>query len=177
MKRYATLLEAIVALALTAGLLSLLLSSYFSASKAQIAAGKELWPVIETHALHTRLSQLIPNISATDPKVLSDGHSLLFHFHNEVDDDPHFSAEVAGHLLLDENHLVLTTSCIRDDLPPRHEILTQTSKLSFRFYERGEGWFDSWDRDELPTLIKINADEFEFTYALPNANKPVRYHR
>ncbi len=181
-KRHATLLEAVVALALAAGLLSLLLSSYFRASNAHIAAGEKLWPAIETHALHTRLTQLIPNTSATDPRVTSDGHSLTFHFHNEVDDDPLFSAEVVGQLALEDGYLVLRTTPSpnrweRPNLPERREILTKTNKLSFEFYEREEGWTDSWSRDELPTLIKITTDPLTFTYPVPNANKPVRYHR
>ena len=181
-RRHATLLEAVVALALAAGLLTLLLSTYFRASRAQVKIGDELWPSIEIHALHARLSQLIPNTSATDPHVFSDGHTLTFHYHNEVDDDPLFSAEVVGQLALENGYLVLriTPSPNRwtlPNLPTRREVLTQTDTLAFRFYERGEGWSNSWTRDDLPTLIRIETTPFQFTYALPNANKPVRYHR
>jgi hypothetical protein len=177
------LLEALVALILTAGLLTLLLGSYLRATQTHNLAGQELWPAIEEHALHQRLTQLITNTSATDPHVSCDGQTLTFIFHNDVDDDPQFSAEVVGHLALDShNRVVLTTwpSPHRWDvpnLPTRHETLTHASTLTFSFFEREEGWFDSWQRDELPTLIKIKVGDFNQTYALPNANKPVRYRK
>lgn len=170
MKRPLSLLEVVIALGLTAILLTTLFSCYrhLVLSKAKVdTVRNELYPKLFTQA---RLIQVFDN--------LEEGHSfytdegvLNFHFDNGLDRDPKFCGPIDGKLFADNKQLILK---LNDD---RIEVLqTKISDLSFAFFDlKKNEWLSEWRGTLLPAQVRICVGEDVTTYSIPNMLHEVTY--
>jgi hypothetical protein len=179
-KQPLTLLEVMIALALTAILLGVIFGFYkqlfYSQTDIQLAKQRVLF----RQWTQEKLTQVFSSILSTEGSdkefytlniVESKYPALTFNFDNGVDRDPQYCDEVSGLLYLNKQHeLRLVT------WPQRSLILYSGVKsLSFSFFDaKNKVWKPEWKAEEsLPDMVKVSLyemdhpkDEIEFAYFL-----------
>ncbi len=180
-KWHFTLLEVLIASALTVVILSVLIGAYFQAQNAVFEGERrrmELWP---KRIFAMRMESLFYKIPDADEKKqiffssLAQGgfyapgsQTLLLTYDNTTSREIAFTNEVLGRLFVDNlNRLTLLTWPARrkwkEELPlPRREVLFNNVKnLSFQFLDLPENgapqWKEQWTKEEttLPGMVKI----------------------
>lgn len=111
-KRTAILLELLIALSLTAMLLTFLFSFLVESSKIEKKLDQARMAITARGHLQTRLQSILSSVSHhsleaslyTDTFDKEKQPSLVAYFDNGIDPDPAFSGAVLGRLFLDESH-------------------------------------------------------------------------
>jgi len=182
MKRFVTMIELLIAMALTMIVLSTLAYFYWQVEEVNILSDRDQQTAFEKLYLHCRLSGAIPKtvapnsddfcfVSGHETDFLSSGTTanLLFTFDNGVRLDPPFSNHVLARLFVDEKHrlcLCVWPSPKKWDpqrLPPaKPEILLENvSSLEFEFYlPPAKDWTRVWEKAK----IKVKNSE---NFAMP----------
>lgn len=169
-KKFFTLLEIVIAAALTALLLSILLGAYFQSAKTAEVYGREEEELFLERYLQHRLEEVLRTIPKIDQKEnfffsskgegsLPGSQTLLFSYDNGISMDSNLSGPVLGRLYVDlEGGLTLITWPDRKEwgetLPPFHrEVLARgVRKISFEFLRiSNEGspveWVADWPKE------------------------------
>lgn len=157
-KRYVVLLEVLIAMALTMGLLSFLFASYSQIEYVDAQIEKENEHSFRKLYLSARLAAILPKAisnSANDSPdfffgltqdggnpIKSGTPSLIFAFDNGVQLDAEFSKNVLGRLYVDESNrlcLAIWPGITRwqdpPDPPTKHEVLFENVEgIHFEFY-------------------------------------------
>lgn len=180
-KRYALLLEALIALTL----FSLLCTTLFGAYRRMTSLKREMRLLMEEFSekqhLYHMLKELFGHIISPENEKCyfftphsqdSDvrGPSLVFSFDNAKDPSPEFSSTQLGHLYMDrEGQLVLAYWPIlwerKDNLYRKEILVRHLDKIEFSFYnpkktdaeEPPAGLISQWENKykELPAIVKL----------------------
>lgn len=174
MRRPFTLLETLIAFALATGLISLLLGFIYQAHLTHKQNDVSIQHIRNSYALHQRLSQVLPETT----KILQT-EPFVFIYNNGIDKNPLFSSTVLACLYLEKNQLILATwpnPNRWEERPHRAEIVANDiDTLSFEFFEP-PGWSTSWEDETLPAMIRIHANDEQFTFPCIAVDKPVRFY-
>jgi hypothetical protein len=180
--RFFTLIEVLIASALTLIILAVLIGAYFQAQNAVLEGERrrmELWPkrtfAMRMEALFLHISEAEPEKQIFSSTTAQGGfyapgsQTLLFAFDNGVANELSFTGEVLGRLFVDSrDRLTLliwpARSKWKEDLPdPRREVLlTGVKKLTFQFLALPENgapqWKEQWNKEdkEIPGMVKMN---------------------
>lgn len=176
MKRPFTLIELIVALALSVGLFTFLFTTIQQTRRADQKAQEIIRPIKREYALYQQLNRVIPEI---EEKLYSDKESLVFTYNNGIDKDPHFCSLVLARLYLDKGRLILATwpHPRWKDHTCRVQVLSENvHRFTFKFLDP-PNWTKtrSKEEEELPAMIKFEIDKKTFSFPIIAAGKPVRY--
>jgi hypothetical protein len=171
-----TLLEVLIALALTTILLSTLLAAYFQAESATFEGERyraSLWP---KRVMTQRLNAIFSTLTSPSGKdkqyffLGQDGTSLIFSYDNGINFVPTFSGDVLSELYLSKDgEITLLTWPDRstwneEALPnPKREVLiSHVESLNFAFFQTATDketaqWVDEWDKGKnaLPGMIRL----------------------
>jgi len=190
-----TLLEVVIALFLTAILLTELFSAYslFHRVHIKIALQKERY--LMRQAAQQRLSQVFGSIRTmpvpdffTTFSPLSRAPILFFSFDNGTDLNPDFSNLIKGALFLDQQQRLLLVSYSRSGAQRTDLLLDKISSVSFAFFDSvglqsRSTWPESLKRvppmltmtiQELPRE-KETARSFSFAYFLETESSVIAY--
>ncbi|MFV0340916.1 MAG: hypothetical protein ACK5MA_09900 [Parachlamydiaceae bacterium] len=171
-----TLLEVLIALALTTILLTTLLAAYFQAETASLEGERyraSLWiKRVMTQRLNAIFSTLATPSTADKQFFFlgPEGNSLIFSYDNGINFIPIFSGDVLSELYLSKNgEITLLTWPDRASwneellpLPKREVLMSNIDNMSFSFFQTASDkeaaqWIDSWDKSKnaLPGLIRL----------------------
>lgn len=177
-----TLLEVLIATALTTLILSALLAAYFQAATAASDGERLRLALMPERRVEQRLLPLFYNAEIPDQKkklFLSTPQTLIFSYQNGACLDPNFSGEVLSVLSLDpKGNLSLVTfpafkKWKEGEMPPfRYEaLLDRVESIKFDFFNLKE-WKEVWSAEEktLPALVNLSLtlkDEKKLAFTFP----------
>ncbi len=189
MKRALTLLEVVIALALTAILLSVLLSFYRQIAFSNLEAKEAKQRILYREWTQEKLTQVFS--TALDSEEDEEGYytlsvadgigtALAFGYDNGIDSDPNYCDKVRAALYLNaKKELCLIT------WPDRKQILyTGVQSIHFSFFDLNQlTWRSDWTKEDgLPEMLKITLYEakypkqpIEFAYFLPAQDQQIPY--
>ena len=198
-KRALTLLEVIISLALTAILLTMLISSatrLFS-TRTRIENAKQ--EVLAKTLIQERLSSLfsalakyqpsekgLPEKEPKGPLESIDGKSLTLFLENQIDANPFFCGSTKGEIFVENQNLIFQLMGKNDAV--RKEILLENVKdISFQFFnpfEEPARLIEAWKEKtgELPahiilTIATSSTDkQYEFAFFFPSHDNFIVYH-
>lgn len=186
-KRSLSLIEVVIALALTSLLLSVLFQGYrqlpIAQKKAQAISSKILSLKKVDQTLSSLFSNVIPQVNDDKPTLytvmIPESHfpALFLTYFGEIDPDPDFSELVQGALFVSRDHELCFTTWGKGEKSRTDLLLTGISSLSFSFFEpRWKQWTENWPlhHPAFPPLIEVtlkftDQKEQTFAYSLPEA--------
>jgi len=166
MKRPLSLLEVVIALALTTILLTSLFTIYrhLIQSKTQVETARSQlhWQFLT----QTRLNQAFETVQECSI-FYSNGSMLFFKFDNGIDPDPQFCGTHVGEFGLDNKKLIFK---INDRVEIFH---TNINHFEMKFFDpKKKEWVEGWMNSILPSLIHLKIDGHEFFFNIPQAKTP-----
>lgn len=171
-KRCLSLFEVVIALGLTAILLTSLFSCYrhLVISKSQIeGARNQLYPHLLTQA---RLIQVFDGLHEGTSLFTNEG-TLELTFDNGVDHDPDYCGSQEVNLLKSvEDQFVMQYK----DKKRKEVLKEKVSSLSFSFFDANEkDWVNEWRGSTLPAQIRLTLDNEAYTFSLPHSEHRAVY--
>ena len=182
-RRYATLIELLVALCLTAMIVGALLVTYRQIYRVGYTADREIKKLRKAYALHSRLSRIFPE-TMCEEAFYTDDDGLFFAYNNGIDQDPLFSGRVLAHLHFEEGRLAITIGSTVEEQERTEILCSGLKRFAIEFYQPphyreqiAPGWSCQWPVEyrELPALVKLHLDEQSLTFAICEADKPPRF--
>ena len=171
-KRFLSLLEVSIGLALTALLLTSLFSSFRHLIQANVkiqnAHNERHW----TFITQLRLGQIFETLEDAheEKNFFMHDRGIRFVFNNGVDREANFCEKIQGVLLCEENCFCLVL--IGHDGKTRKEIFKKNvQELHFRFYDLNHGWVTEWTQKDLPPIIQIQVEKESFYFSIPKADQ------
>lgn len=161
-KRCLTLLEVVIALSLTAILLSVLFGAQWSSHKAQAKIEAKKREVLPRQRLQLKL---FPILTSAKAFRLDENGGLIVEYSGQLDRDARFRGPLTSLLRLQDNSLCLFT-WPEDGIPRTEVLLENVECLSFRFFYPSKKKFDDFDPEEKATMLKIKAGAVEFPFFL-----------
>lgn len=156
------MLEVVIALSLTAILLSVLFGAQWSTHKAQAKIEAKKREVLPRQRLQLKL---FPILTSSKTFKLDDNGGLILEYSGLLDREARFRGHLTSLLQLKDNSLCLFTW--PEEGEPRTEVLLENvDNLSFRFFYPSKKKFDDYDPEEKPTMLKIKAGAVEFPFFL-----------
>lgn len=184
MKRHLSLLEVMIALSLTAILLTILFNTYreitLMQGRVKQVRDQNHWEFIT----QLRLNQVFETVSpgslffTEDAKfqanlfMTNNPHLLLhFKFNNGIDKDPRYGGIVMATLGLHQDDFSLVLKGER-----KETFFQSANKVKFSFYDaKKKAWVYKWQGMEYPAMIKIEVDNASFTFFLSQAKHEAFY--
>ena len=192
-KQALSLLEVVIALALTSVVLLFLFSYFREITVADVEMQKVQEKLFARERVQLRLMQIFSNLTSdektsffyTETAPEAFGVRLVFTFENGIDEDEMLSGNVKGVLQLAKNRtLELRTLPLEGKEVGRSELLMEHVKnFSFKIFDLEKKiWQDAWpeERQASPAMIKIilekeEKEKVEFAFFLPASQPPVEY--
>lgn len=194
-RRNLTLLEVMIALSLTAILLSVLFTFYRETMlyKGKIQKVKE--QTLSHQLVQQRLGHLFSAIHSGEKEEKNSpfylGNSsesslpaLYVQYDNGIDPNPAFSHVLTSTLFYSKTKELYLSTASRDGGTRKELLATQVDSLSFAFYhpEKGE-WVKNWDEKEkeVPSIVKLilgdssTKEKVEFAFFPQISQVPVTY--
>jgi hypothetical protein len=178
-KRTVTLIEVLIALGLTAVILSAMMWSYRVVLETGQRADDERRSAFRLGYLQMRLAHVLP-LAQQEPFHLGES-GLLFRFNNGADLNKELGNDVLARIYLDsQKNLILALMPAKErwDAAPlvKREILYENvDELGFRFFTKEQGWQDHIDK--LPAIVEVNLRfktvHRNYRFPLPNSDEEI----
>ncbi len=204
-KRALILYEILIALSLTAILLTFLFSFFVESAKIEQKLDAARMTVIDRAHLQTRLQTILSSVCYDLPRVplytqdvaKETQSSLIAVFDNGIDPEPAYSGAILGRIFLDENHnFSLATWPLEQVRPWRKEILLSgVEQFQFEFLGPNDAaykekirpingqlaWWSHWpsERKQIPSMIRLTivqkTGSLHFAFILPAPSEIITY--
>ncbi len=182
-----TLLEVVIAISLTAMLLSFLFSSFRQISVANIKVQKSAEEVHARACVHLRIAQLLRSLEAkeglafyTSPFPLGTGKALIMASPHTLDKNPAYCGKLKSVLYLNNDQELCLLTYSKDEKEARNDILlTHVKEMSFQFFHPSQGKYQpEWEEESPPPIVKIllkQEKELTFSFIVPQTHWKVTY--
>jgi type II secretory pathway component PulJ len=182
-KRFFSLIEVIIALFLSAIIITSLFSFFKNVMKIESDVENAKKTAFQNENLHIRLNQIFFDIKNSD-FYLDENNELYFIFDNGIDKIAKYSNEVFAKLALKDNNLTLFISdkyLDENNKDFREEVLFKNvKKLEYKFLAKKDEklkvkkdfvsndlyWHYQWLKDfkKLPIYINLNVNDLEYNF-------------
>jgi hypothetical protein len=195
-RKQITLIEVLIALALTSLVLSAITWVYMAISKMETSANVKRQQVFRVALLGATLSRVMPTIKdLLFVDMWNESPSLVFAFNNGPDLDKDFGHKVIGRIYLDDDKNLSLAIMPHpkewdkiDFYPVKNQVLLESvKKVSFRFFSWSEkegtisnGWHEEWPKKlkQIPAIVELdlefeNGNKKQYRYVIPSAKEVV----
>lgn len=203
-KRSLTLLEVMIALSLTAILLSVIFTSYRQTTISQAKLEKAKIEVLTNKTIEQRLTYIFSHLTSekqhnnnktegessplyTLSLPTSKGVALILEYDNGIDPDPSFSHHIKSELYLSHKEELCLTTYSHTGLARREVLKEDISELKFSFFDPSahQTHTSYWDfnQEDLPPIITLNLgiknkkEPLEFAFFIPDSKEEILYQK
>lgn len=177
MKRFFSLLEVSIGLALTAILVTTLFSSFRHLMKKGAMMENTRAQLHGEHLLNLRLNQIFEAVSGKiflGPHDDAKGDAFFFTFDNGTDPEPEYCGKIRGVLFATKDKK--SSICIRLNDKREERFIENITNFSVELFHPDEQqWQDFWKKSHKTPMVRIKIDDKAFSYILPRIDQRVNY--
>ena len=187
-----SLLEVMIALSLSAILLSSIITCYYQISQKRMLAQELKKTTLPIELTRQRLTHLFAQLTSTQDPIFHTGEHpdalgscLFFSYYQESDLNPLFCGDLTAMLYINTDRQLCLISWAPNGEPRQEVFLEQLATLRFSFFNSKDlEWESVWDSPQLiPPFFKISwgylknsSPMIECAFFFPQSNAQITYH-